>query len=85
MTAGVIPLLTPGSACLRRFPCAMFVLSRHATGRSGIEAGAIHPLAGQLSIDDLLRDRYDLTPQLPLYWTQYETTAQDPRPDVRAK
>ena len=54
-------------------------------GRSGIEAGAIHPLAGQLSIDDLLRDRYDLTPQLPLYWTQYETTAQDPLPDVRAK
>ncbi|WP_156372470.1 hypothetical protein [Arthrobacter sp. Leaf337] len=54
-------------------------------GRSGIEAGAIHPLAGQLSIDDVLRDRYDLTPQLPLYWTQYETTPQDPHPDVTAK
>ena len=54
-------------------------------GRSGIEPGAIHPLAGQLSIDDLLRDKYDLTPQLPLYWTPYEITAQDPRPDVSAK
>ena len=54
-------------------------------GRAGSEPGAIHPLTGQLSIDDLLRDRYDLTPQLPLYWTPYEATAQDARPDVTAK
>lgn len=50
-----------------------------------MELGAIHPLAGQLSIDDLLRDRYDLTPQLPLYWTPYETTPPDPDNDVTAK
>ena len=35
LTAGVMPLLTPGSACLPRFPWAMFVLSRHATGTIG--------------------------------------------------
>lgn len=30
-------------------------------------------LAGQMSIDDVLKEQYDLTPQLPLNWAAFET------------
>lgn len=31
-------------------------------------------LAGQTSIDDVLKEQYDLTPQLPLHWAVFEST-----------
>lgn len=37
-------------------------------GRTETTAGAAPLLAGQTSIDDVLEQPYDLTPQLPLQW-----------------
>ncbi|TQS88013.1 hypothetical protein EU811_21435 [Arthrobacter sp. TS-15] len=37
-------------------------------GRTETTAGAAPLLAGQTSIDDVLEQPYDLTPQLPLHW-----------------
>ncbi|MDE8669944.1 hypothetical protein PY310_15285 [Pseudarthrobacter sp. H3Y2-7] len=37
-------------------------------GRMETTAGAAPLLAGQTSIDDVLEQPYDLTPQLPLHW-----------------
>jgi hypothetical protein len=33
-----------------------------------------HLLSGQMSIDDVLKDQYDLALQLPLRWAAFETT-----------
>lgn len=51
-------------------------------GRAEDRPGDRRPLAGQTSIDDLLKERYDLTPQLPLHWAVYETTAPGQYRDV---
>ncbi|MDR7083406.1 hypothetical protein J2X01_002700 [Arthrobacter ginsengisoli] len=37
-------------------------------------------LAGQMAIDDVLKEQYDLTPQLPLSWAAFET----PPPSLRS-
>ena len=44
--------------------------------------GAAHLLAGQTSIDDVLREKYDLTPQLPLHWAAFETNPPGRRRDA---
>ncbi|MFF1254385.1 hypothetical protein ACFVYC_18095 [Pseudarthrobacter sp. NPDC058329] len=36
-------------------------------------AGAANLLTGQTSIDDVLQEQYDLTPQLPLHWASLVT------------
>ncbi len=44
-----------------------------ARGRAENKPGAAHLLAGQTSIDDVLKEKYDLTPQLPLHWAALRT------------
>jgi hypothetical protein len=44
--------------------------------------GAPHLLAGQTSIDDDLKEKYDLTPQLPSHWAAFETASPGRRRDA---
>lgn len=51
-------------------------------GRVENTPGARRLLAGQTSIDDVLKEQYDLTPQLPLHWVAFETTPPGRRSDT---
>ena len=43
-------------------------------GRMENMPGAPHLLAGQTSIDAVLKEQYDLAPQLPLHWAPFRAT-----------